>query len=149
MKNYTSLEILTCLLRFFASSPDEQAKQLDEYYESCKISESVPHLDDPLVELSEALWSYTNRFTVNRPETDDLVSMFANDDETALLLQELAALMELMWKTDTKELFEPNHFKSIEWRILRRYSGDALLRCQRLAPGVQLSLFDLMLEVAD
>jgi hypothetical protein len=63
-------EILASLLDFFAASPEDQSRKLSDYHKVCEECDVPPHIDDPLVELAEALFEYSGNCTTTQKHPD-------------------------------------------------------------------------------
>ncbi len=115
----SSLEVLVCLLRFFAASPE-------------------------LHVLAEGLcrYSFSDTFSIS----NGLVALVGH--EPAELIDDTACILWLMLADVNKHFSENRVENAREWKLVRRFSNEALSQLNS-ASIREISLYDLLCEVAD
>jgi len=153
-------EILASMLDFFAASPDEQIRTLENYYRECELHaaatqatrpphfRATPHLHDPLVELAEALDSYTDCCTT---EVYSGTSFFVGPlpKDVVLVMHELSKKVDSILLSDQKKMFAPGALRMGEWQEVRQLASNGLEKWARQRPLHELGLYELMCHVAD
>jgi hypothetical protein len=140
----SGLELLVCLLRYFAASGNEQIAELNEYATIAKSKSSAPpHVQHPLLELVEAVVRHLRVET----ESDESLPVRARE-----LSEELDGLTGLMFGRDelTERFVSDDALLSDPvWSIVRNIAREALTFFLQKAPEVRIGIWDLMCFVAD
>ena len=153
-------EILASLLDFFAASPEDQSRTLGNYYKECEEraaatretrqppERATPHLHDPLVELTEALWECSSSCTTQIcSETTFFVGPLPKD--LVLVMCELSEKVDSILLSDQKKMFAPGALHMSEWQEVRQLASNGLEKWATQRPLRQLGLSELLCHVAD
>jgi hypothetical protein len=142
-----TIAILVNLLRFFQASATEQVETLAHYDQAC-AEKGAPHLHDPLIELTEALYTYCGA-AVSAPHHPDSFFVGPLPKEAVRLMQELSALAEKLLISNLQTLFSRDVLDRPEWQRVRALANAGLHQLGDLATQTPSSLYDLMCYVAD
>lgn len=144
----STVTILLGLLRFFASPPAEQVRALDDYDTVSAEKGGGPHIDEPLIELTEGLLTYCDA-SVSRPHHPDSFFVGPIPENAVRIMHELARVTELLLKSGAENTFSRNSLSRTEWQRLRDLAKHGLNRLPESATEPRLSPFELMCYVAD
>jgi hypothetical protein len=144
----SAVAILLGLLRFFASSPAEQISALNGYDTVSADKGGGPHIDDPLIELTEGLSTYCDA-SVSAPHHPNSFFVGPIPDNAVKVMHDLAKVTDLLLASRIENIFSPNNLSRPEWQRLRALAIEGLSQLPQSATEPLLSLFELMCYVAD
>jgi hypothetical protein len=142
------ISILIALLRFFARLPAEQVEALNEYDMVCREKGGAPHLHDPLIELTEGLYTYCGA-SVSTPHHPKSFFVGPLPGTAVKTMHSLASVVEQMLTSRLENMFSREHLSRAEWERVRDLAREGLERLARSGTESPLSLFEVMCCVAD